>query len=59
MSSERFHPAANGNRCGASHPNIGWSLGSLVLQRVGRKTGGPEEDRDSTVKPTESTNLDP
>jgi hypothetical protein len=27
--------------------------------RVGRKTRGPEEDRDCTARPTESTNLDP
>jgi hypothetical protein len=27
--------------------------------RVGRKIKGPEEDRDSTGRPTESTNLDP
>jgi hypothetical protein len=27
--------------------------------RVGRKIEGPKEDRDSTERPTESTNLDP
>ena len=27
--------------------------------RVGRKTEGPEKDRDFTGGPTESTNLDP
>jgi hypothetical protein len=27
--------------------------------RVGGRIAGPEEDRDSTGKPTESTNLDP
>ena len=27
--------------------------------RVGRKTEGPEEDRDSTERRTKSTNLDP
>jgi hypothetical protein len=28
-------------------------------RRVGRKIEGPEEDRDSTGRPTELTNLDP
>jgi hypothetical protein len=29
------------------------------FRRVGRKTEGPEEDRDSTGRPRESTSLDP
>ena len=32
-------------------------LGSLVKD-LGRRIEGPEEDRDSTKRPTESTNLD-
>ena len=32
MSSERFHPAADGNRCRDPHPNIRWNLGSLVQE---------------------------
>jgi hypothetical protein len=57
LSSERLHPTADGNRFGDPQPNIRWS--SLEsCGGVGGMIEGPEEDRDSTRRPTESTNLD-
>jgi hypothetical protein len=58
LSSERLHPTANGKRCKDSHPNFRWNWGSF-MERCGRKIEEPEEDRDSTGRPTKSTNLDP
>ena len=54
--SKKLHPAANGKRCRDSHPNIRRSWEDY--RRIGR-TEEPEEDMDSTRRPTELTNLNP
>ena len=41
MSSERLHPAADGNRCRDSQPNIRWSSWSLVGE-LGDRLGDPK-----------------
>ena len=58
LSSERFHPTADSDRCRHPQPNSRWSLRTLMeeweeglLALKGIET--------STGRPTESTNLDP
>jgi hypothetical protein len=43
-SSERLHPAADGNRCRDPQPNIMWSLGSPV-EEWGEELREPERSR--------------
>jgi len=50
LSSERLYPAANQTRCGDLQLNIGG---------VERRIEGPEGNRNSVGKLTESNNLDP
>jgi hypothetical protein len=52
LSSERPYPAANGKRCRDPQLSIRWSWGSL-MEELG------EGLRDSTGRPTESTNRNP
>jgi hypothetical protein len=59
LSSEKLHPATDGNRCRDPQPNTRQSL--AIMQRKGRKdrivrTRGV---KDITRKPTKSTNLGP
>ena len=58
LSSERLHPAVDSDIYRHPQPNSGWSLGTLDRRTEGR-IEGPEGDRNSTRRPTESTNLDP
>ena len=54
LSSERFHPEANGKRCRDSNPNIRWSLGNLT-EELGeglsgtKRTGTLQEDQESQL----------
>ena len=58
MSSERLHPAAaDSDRY--IHTAKWWMELGDSYGRIGRRTAGPEGDKNSTGKPTESTNLDP
>jgi hypothetical protein len=45
LSSERLHPAVDGNRCRDPQPNIRWSLGNLVEEG---EEGLPESERSRT-----------
>jgi hypothetical protein len=58
LSSERLHLAADSDRCRHPQPNSGWSLGNSY-GRIGGRIMGPEGDKNSTGRLTESTNLDP
>jgi hypothetical protein len=49
---------ADQNRCRDTQPNIRWSLGGL-MEDFGGRVERPEEDRHSTKRLTESTNLNP
>jgi hypothetical protein len=57
LSSERLYLAADGNRCGKPHPNIGHRSGTLTEELRGR-IEDPEEDKSPRGRPKESTNLD-
>ena len=51
LSSERLHPAADGNRCRDPQPHIRWSLGSLIEElgeglKDQKGTGIPQEDQE-------------
>ena len=52
--SDRFYPAANSDRYTAKE----WMELEDSYGRIGGRTTGLEGDRNSTGKPTESTNLD-
>jgi hypothetical protein len=52
LSFERFHPAADSDRCRDPQANIEWSLVTL-MEELG------EGDRNAIGRSTESTNLDP
>lgn len=56
LSSEKFHPAADGRRWRDPQPNTRWSSGSLV--RVGDRIEGAGRVKYTTRRPTESSNLD-
>jgi hypothetical protein len=59
LSPERLYPADYGNICKDPKPNIRQSLGSLV-EEWGMGIGlGKEGVKDTTRRPTESTNLGP
>jgi hypothetical protein len=55
LSSERLYPAADSDRYRHPQPNSGWSS----YGRIGGRIAGLKGDRNSTGRPTESTNLDP
>lgn len=60
MSSERFHPTADENRCKELQPNTNWSLELREsCGRVGRRIEAARGLKDTTGKTTTSTNLDP
>jgi len=52
MSSERLHPAANGKRFRDPHPKNRWTSESII-EEFGVRIEVPEEDRNSTRRPTE------
>ena len=56
LSFERFHPAADVDRCRDSQPNTGQSFRNLI-DKLGEMIDSPKVDRNSTGRPTESTNL--
>jgi hypothetical protein len=57
LSSEKLHPAADGNRCRDTQPNTRQSMGSLV-EESGEGLRELEGSR-TPLRPTESTNLGP
>jgi hypothetical protein len=52
QSSQRLHPANDGNRCRDPQPNIRWSLGNPSEEGV--RFVGAKGAKDTTEKPTES-----
>jgi hypothetical protein len=53
LSPERLQPAADGNRCRDPQPHI------KFCRKLWDMTEGPREVKDTTRRPTKSTNLDP